>query len=127
MARAYTHTFVRAAAVGVTRYTVPSDKRAIVTNVTCVNFAGAGQTLSVVVSGLYVVYFAFPGNNQSRSESLKVVAYATHTIEAHIAAAGMHTSVSGYLFDETGALAELEDELVTTSPHPPPPAPPSFE
>ena len=100
----YTETFLRVAGLGTHSWTVPAGKRAIVTNVTAMNFAGAGAASSCQVAGLYVCYLPFQAQNEFKLWTGKAVAYAGQVIAVGITVAGIHTTVSGYLFgDPTGA------------------------
>jgi hypothetical protein len=103
----YSAAFVRAASVGNHVYTVPAGYRAVVKHIACVNFAPAGSALAVQVAGLYVAYFPFQVTNSDRQQALMAVAYGGQTVVVSIPAAGMHTTVSGFLLREDPAARSL--------------------
>lgn len=105
--RVYSETFIRAASVGAHVFSVPYGKRAVVKQLEAVSFVGAGATLTIQAAGVYLAYWQLAAAIATRQHSTFAVVYGGQTIVASISESGIHTHVSGFLFDDpVGAEAE---------------------
>lgn len=112
--RVYSETFHRTAAVGTHVFIVPYGKRAVVKKIECVSFQSAGSVLSVLIGPQYLVYWTATAPVARLSLDTFTVVYGGQSLTITISVSGMHTHVSGFLFDDpVGAEAEPAVELLS--------------
>lgn len=111
----YSETFVRATAGGVYSYWVPPGKRAIVRSVTVMNFVAPPVAVYVAIAGVFIAYLEFQVVASFRSAEYYAVAYSGQEIQVQVGASGMHTTVSGTLLTDTGAVLERPVDAVKRS------------
>jgi hypothetical protein len=85
---------------GMHTYEVPEGKRAVVKNIMVVDGVQVTGHTETKVHGALVAMFLFPASLRSYSLEMTVVAYERETITVFCGVAGIHVTVSGYLFDD---------------------------
>jgi|SRR4051812_31731811 hypothetical protein len=97
----YTETFLRCAGVDTThRWTVPSNKRAVIKSVSAVQLNGALGTVEVSINGVYLTYAVFQAVATVQTVALTAVCYRTQELKVILRTGNVHCHVSGYLFDD---------------------------
>jgi hypothetical protein len=96
----YSERFLHHQAQGFWEYTVPSGKRAVITNVDGVNASLTAGRLGVYIGDLAVFLRSLPASGGDVHFATRAVAYQRELIRIYIEVGGIHTTVSGFLFDD---------------------------
>lgn len=101
----YSETFIRTTLGGVyTTYTVPAGRRAVVkTSIFCSTIASVAE-IALRIAGVNVINVVLPVSPYTRVDNFTVVAYGGQQIQTYAALAGIHQTVTGYLFSESQLL-----------------------
>lgn len=101
--------------------TVPVGYRAVLKNVAGSSYAGGAVSAHIEVAGIHPFIHTFPGSYSSWSIDCMVVAYQGNYIGAYMNGTGAAITISGYLFDDSGELADVRLDGEPDPDRPPPP------
>ena len=108
----YSTTFIRSTGVATgLSYTVPTGRRAVVRQVTVVDYGDVGGYANIQVAGCCISLVLLPVSGRNFVRDTMAVAYAGQAIYCLTSTAGMHVTVSGYLLTEASLLRGGPPEL----------------
>lgn len=97
----YTETFLRVIATATNvSWNCPIGKRAVVTSIVAVNAGSNPGSVHVTIAGVYVLVASFQVGEVRQPYQLRCVCYGGQAILVHHTAAGLHSQVTGYLFED---------------------------
>lgn len=116
MARIYSERFlVRGGPAVGDPFIVPAGHRAVIRSVIFTNSGGAAGSAFLRVAGSHVMWSALPAAVIVQCFDVRIPVYEGETIHAGVSSGACLATVSGFLFDDTGASSfsaspELADE-----------------
>ena len=109
----YSERFLTATVSGLwSVYTVPAGARAVIKCLTGSNGNATAGILQVAIAGTNVFYDSIPGHQSQTFTGLHLVVYGGEQMMIWPDIAGMHASLSGFLFLDTDMAGEPGKELV---------------
>lgn len=90
---------------GMTWYTVPTNRRAVLTDMAFVNAYGIAGTVQVYIDDFQLYTFVFPAQVAARHEAYRVPVYEGERLGAYTSDAKLAAVLSGYLFEDLSARA----------------------
>jgi hypothetical protein len=97
-------------------YTVPAGYRAVVRSVSAVNYSGGANTYAVSLNGLALMYASLPGPQSEAQRDLRQAAYPGEQISVVLGHTAMAITVTGYLFQNVGAVRRGPPEVSEVEP-----------